>query len=447
MVIRKYIATTEEEATNLAKEELGEDVVIMNVKQVAAKGVMKLFRKPSVELTAAVDDVKNEEKKKEEFSTNASSDGMPDFSKLQEAIQETNAVLAAEAEKEAKKAANITANTNTAEKLSDVIPDEKALERNSAEIFGQPAEKKRTRKSTDEDDLEERISNLQELLEKQMKAAKEEEKEKEEKESKEKPYFDLIRKKLMDNEVEETYVNQILDDIEGNLSPNANLDSILAGVYQKIVLKIGEPHLIDVKTKKTKYIFFIGPTGVGKTTTIAKIAATLKLTKKTKLALITSDTYRIAAVEQLRTYANILGIPLQVVYTPEDMVQATEELRDYDLVFVDTAGRSHNNDEQREDIQKLFDSVKEEQREVYLVLSATTKYKDLVKIATTYAEMTKYNLIFTKLDETDTIGNIFNIRMLTGAPLSYSTYGQNVPDDIGKTNAQNIAKQLLGGNG
>ena len=129
------------------------------------------------------------------------------------------------------------------------------------------------------------------------------------------------------------------------------------------------------------------------------------------------------------------------------MVQATEELRDYDLVFVDTAGRSHNNDEQREDIQKLFDSVKEEQREVYLVLSATTKYKDLVKIATTYAEMTKYNLIFTKLDETDTIGNIFNIRMLTGAPLSYSTYGQNVPDDIGKTNAQNIAKQLLGGNG
>ena len=88
----------------------------------------------------------------------------------------------------------------------------------------------------------------------------------------------------------------------------------------------------------------------------------------------------------------------------------------------------------------------EENREVFLVLSATTKYKDLVKISTAYSEMTKYNLIFTKLDETETIGNIFNIHMLTGAPLSYTTWGQNVPDDIGKVDAQNIAKQLLGGN-
>mgnify|MGYP004674964893 FL=1 len=115
-------------------------------------------------------------------------------------------------------------------------------------------------------------------------------------------------------------------------------------------------------------------------------------------------------------------------------------------MFVDTAGRSHNNTEQREDIQKLLESVDEAQREVFLVLSATTKYKDLVKISQTYAEITKYNLIFTKIDETDTIGNIFNIHMLTGAPLSYMTWGQNVPDDIGKVDAQSVAKQLLGGN-
>lgn len=444
MVIRKYIATTEEEAVNLAKEELGENVVIMNVKQVTAKGFMKLFRKPSVEITAAVDDVKEEPKPEPGTHGNAES-GVPDFSRLQEAIQETNAVLAAEAEKEAKKKEEKTENQSVAKKNKDVIP-EPAYQFKSSEIFKQEAEKSSPSKKKEDEGLEERLSNLQELLEKQMESAKKEKSDKEEQEKEEKPYFDMIRKKLLDNEVEENYVNQILDDIEQSVSPNANLDSILAGVYQKIVLKIGEPHLIDVKSKKTKYIFFIGPTGVGKTTTIAKIAATLKLTKKSKLALITSDTYRIAAVEQLRTYANILGLPLQVVYAPEDMEKARDELRDYDLVFVDTAGRSHNNDEQREDIGKLFDAVKEEQREVYLVLSATTKYKDLVKIATTYAEMTKYYLIFTKLDETDTIGNIFNIRMLTGAPLSYCTYGQNVPDDIEKTNAQNIAKQLLGGN-
>jgi flagellar biosynthesis protein FlhF len=300
--------------------------------------------------------------------------------------------------------------------------------------------------NSDAKEIEERLSNLQDLLVKQMQAEKEEKEEKDEKENTNQAYFALIRKKLIDNEVEETYVDQILDDISENLSKNVNLDSILAGVYQKIVLKIGQPHLIDVKTKRTKFIFFVGPTGVGKTTTIAKIASTLKLTKKTKVALITSDTYRIAAVEQLKTYANILGIPLKVVYSIEDMEHAVEQLRDFDLVFVDTAGRSHNNKEQREDIHKLLDIVEEADREVFLVLSATTKYRDLVKISQTYSEITKYSLIFTKLDETDTIGSIFNIHMLTGAPLSYTTWGQNVPDDIGKIDAQSIAKQLLGGN-
>lgn len=96
---------------------------------------------------------------------------------------------------------------------------------------------------------------------------------------------------------------------------------------------------------------------------------------------------------------------------------------------------------------KLLASVPEDEQEVFLVLSSTTKYNDLVRISQVYSEMTKYNLIFTKLDETDTVGNIYNLRVLTGAPLSYATWGQNVPDDIGKFNAQKIAKQLLGGNG
>ena len=198
---------------------------------------------------------------------------------------------------------------------------------------------------------------------------------------------------------------------------------------------------------KTKYIFFVGPTGVGKTTTIAKIASTLKLTKKTRVALITADTYRIAAVEQLKTYANILGIPLEVVYSADEMDKTIDELKEFDLVFVDTAGRSHQNAEQVQDIKKILDKVPEEDKEVYLVLSATTKYKDLKKISEVYRKITEYYLIFTKLDETDTVGNIFNIHMLTGAQLSYATWGQNVPDDIGKMDAQKMTKQLLGGNG
>ena len=432
MVIRKYIAMTEEEATRLAKEDLGEAAIIMNVKKVALHGLARFFKKASVEITAAVDDLE-EKKEKDSESNSAFVQDLPDFSKLQEAIQETNAVLAADEAKKEKEQENNLFTGKTSKLDGDFsLQEEIAVEKNVA--------------AKEETDIEERLSNLQDLLEKQLQADREAKEEKEEKDNPNQAYYDLIRKKLLDNEVEETYVSQILDDIAETLGKNANLDSILAGVYQKIVLKIGQPHLIDIRSKKKKYVFFMGPTGVGKTTTIAKIASTLKLTKKTKVALVTSDTYRIAAVEQLKTYANILGIPLQVVYSAGDMEQAIEELRDFDLVFVDTAGRSHNSKEQREDIQKLLETVDEESREVFLVLSATTKYKDLVKIATTYAKITKYTLVFTKLDETDTIGNIFNIHMLTGAPLSYTTWGQNVPDDIGKIDAQNIAKQLLGGN-
>ena len=114
-------------------------------------------------------------------------------------------------------------------------------------------------------------------------------------------------------------------------------------------------------------------------------------------------------------------------------------------MLIDTAGRSHKNIEQTEDMERLLNAIPEERRKIYLVLSATTKYKDLVKITETYSKITKYNLIFTKLDETCCIGNILNIKMLTGAALSYSTSGQMVPDDIEAINPQKIAKQLLGG--
>ena len=223
------------------------------------------------------------------------------------------------------------------------------------------------------------------------------------------------------------------------------MDNILSSIYQKIVLKLGQPTTIKLKGNSPKFVFFIGPTGVGKTTTIAKIASKFKVEEKAKVAFLTSDTYRIAAVEQLRTYANILGIPLKVVYNIDEMEQARKDFSEYDVVFVDTAGRSHRNKNHRDDIESLVKAIPEDGREIYLVLSATTKYRDLVSITEAYSEMVGYNLIFTKLDETNSVGNLFNIRMLTNAPLSYTTFGQDVPDDIDRIDPQSIAKQLLRG--
>lgn len=403
MQIKKFQGKTETEAMMLVKEELGKDAVVMNVRTVKPKGINRFFKKPMIEVTAAIDD---------NVSYNS---GEEMLSKLQE-IQKKN---------------ENSSNENKS----------KGMENNSNK------------------QIEDKLNSLQELLEKQMqlkveeeKAQKQEEKSVEEKaqrEVKEKNWneecIQLIYSQLIANEVDDRYAETIINEIKNNLNKDATLDNVLASIYQKIILKLGQPKTIKINEGEPKFIYFIGPTGVGKTTTIAKIASELKVQKKNKIALITSDTYRIAAVEQLRTYANILGVPLKVVYSEEEMKKAREEFKDYDLVLVDTAGRSHKSREQRDDIERLLLAVPEEEREVYLVLSATTKYRDLLNISDAYSTITGYNIIFTKLDETSCIGNILNIRMHTGAELSYTTLGQNVPEDIEIINPQNIAKQLLGG--
>lgn len=413
MIIKKFQAGTETEAIMLAKNELGKDAIVMNIKSVKPKGIYKLFKKSSVEVTAAVDEEKS----------------YTDGEKMLSEIKKIN---------------SDNAESSTAEN-QQVLQKENPLFSNP-NIIIEPEESEKKEES--ETAIEQRLDELQHLLEAQMRVKKEENSiEKEEKaESKNDACIKLISEKLIQNEVDEVYVEQLIKEIEKGLNADASVDNILSTVYQKIILKIGQPKPIEVEEGKTKYIYFIGSTGVGKTTTIAKIASSLNIKKKAKIAMVTSDTYRIAAVEQLRTYANILGVPVRVVYTPDEMEDIKKEFANYDIVLIDTAGRSHHNREQKEDIKKLIEAIPEDEREVYLVLSATTKYKDLLEIARTYKEITNYSLIFTKLDETDCIGSLFNVKMATGAPLSYTTWGQNVPDDIGQTDAQNMAKKLLGGN-
>ena len=440
MVIKKYIAATENEAIALAKAELGDAVTIMNIKENNPKGFARLFKKKSVEVTAAIDEVtpvpqQQHVQPQQPLGTNTEAGNVStDFSKLQQALDSGKFHPAPDS-----KSARLEENKERLVRNNQILYDD------IVDVVGRKTE------PNPNSEIEQRLNTLQDLLEKQMSASLKQENHEHEKidnteEDKNKAYLELIKKQLLDNEVELQYIEQILDEIKGSLGSNSSLDNILASVYQKIVLKIGQSHMIDTESGKTKFIFFIGPTGVGKTTTIAKIASTMKVSKRVKVALVTSDTYRIAAVEQLRTYANILSIPVRVVYTAEEMEKTRDTLNDFDIVLVDTAGRSHNNGEQKDDLEKLLNAIPEDEKEVYLVLSSTTKYRDLVNIAETYSEITKYNLIFTKLDETDTVGNIYNLRVCTSASLSYATWGQNVPDDIGKFNAQKIAKQLLGGN-
>ena len=392
MIIKKFTASTEAEAILLAKKELGMDAIVMNIKKNLPRGIYKLFRKPSVEITAAVDENGKQQKAKEE-------------------PVKRNPNIIYEDEVPTSLGGGSTAIEQRLDKLQDILENQITIRTNKLESDG--GEEK---EAVAEEDTDSNLACLQ-----------------------------LIYNQMIANEVDETYANQMIGEIEHSLKKNTGMNNILTSMYQKIVLKLGQIHAIEAGKTQPKYIFFIGPTGVGKTTTIAKIASMLKMNKKKKIALMTADTYRIAAVEQLTTYANILDIPLHVVYSPEEVKEAKETLNDYDSVLVDTAGRSYKTREQRDDLERLLNSGPEKEREVFLVLSATTKYYDLLKITDSYLQIVDYALIFTKLDETNCIGNLLNIRMKTGAPLSYATFGQNVPDDISAIDPQNIAKQLLGG--
>ncbi len=301
--------------------------------------------------------------------------------------------------------------------------------------------------------IEQQIS---EKVEEERKNAVEEKEEKKEdetvqkEESKEKSKADackeLIRKQMMQNEVDQSIIDQLMGEVDRSLPKDAALDQILGAIYQKIILMTGQPYLLeDVEESGAKYVFLLGSTGVGKTTTIAKIASKLKLEKKKNIALVTADTYRIAAVEQLKTYANILSVPLSVVYRPEELGEMIEELEQYDMCLIDTAGCSHKNKEQLDELSRLLDQIPISKREVYLVMNAGTKCSDLKQISDIYSKITDYSLIFTKLDETSSAGIMLNMRMHTNRPLSYVTWGQNVPDDIGMVDNQKIAKKLLGG--
>lgn len=412
MIIKKFQGKSEEEATNLARQELGKDAVVMNVKEIKPKGMFKAFKNSVFEVTAAL----------EEDSESANPRAL--MSSIHMHDNATIDVMA-----------------NEAIRVPVSYREEKVPERTFDKASG----------------LEEKIESLQSLLEKKLVPEEtfspQEDPVKEEKQEREGPpanesfrFLKLLYGTLLDNEVNEKYVNQIMDEIEKVMRNGSSVDYILVNIYQKMILKLGQPRSIDLSGPKPKVVFFVGPTGVGKTTTLAKIASRLRVAQGKKVALFTADTYRIAAAEQLRTYANILDTPLTIVYSSEELNEAIGRVKDYDVVLVDTAGVSHHNKEQSKEIKKLVDELDSSyEKEVYLVLSATTKYRDLIEIADVYQKNFDFRMIFTKLDETSGYGNIYNMKMYTGADLSYTTNGQNVPDDIEIFDTQKMVKLMLGG--
>ena len=250
--------------------------------------------------------------------------------------------------------------------------------------------------------------------------------------------------RLLQNEVEDKLAQKLIQNIQEELGNKVDTDLIRDFLIREIGNLISEPEPIKVDNSKTKVVALIGPTGVGKTTTIAKLASNFTLTQGKKVVLATADTYRIAAIEQLKTYAEIIQIPLEVAFTPAELKSGIEKHNDKDLILIDTAGRSQKNKHQMYELKDFLQESTPD--EMHLVLSATTKYKDLLDIIEKFSIVPIDHILFTKLDETTDFGTILNILSKLKKPLSYVTTGQNVPEDIEVIEPKKLAKLIIGEN-
>jgi flagellar biosynthesis protein FlhF len=249
---------------------------------------------------------------------------------------------------------------------------------------------------------------------------------------------------MIEAEVDETIARGFIDRICANRNSHELSDPVLvkSRLAQMLEDEISVTGPIVANNDACRVVALVGPTGVGKTTTIAKLAANYRLREKRRVGLITVDTYRVAAVEQLRTYADIIDLPMEVVATPREMREAVARMSHLDLVLMDTAGRSPR-DEVR--VQELKSMLSEAQADdVYLVLSSTASAKGLVTTAERFAEVGTTALLLTKIDEATGLGHLIPLLRTCRLPVSYLTDGQNVPDDIQTANRRQLAYALLG---
>lgn len=388
MKVRKFVGKTTKEAMDKVRRELGDEAVILHTKKRKKPGFLGLFAKEEVEILAALDakvKKKAPEPKAPSLKLEREEIQFSERPRNQIPVQYSEEVVAPK-----------KMDTGNIDELSDI--------KQSIEYI---AEKLKLR------DLSDTLSEFREFI-----------------------------KLMVDNGVEEEVARDIVENVSKQVVlENKTKDEIREIIRLNIKSYLGEVAPLKYDGEK-KVIFFIGPTGVGKTTTLAKLASHFVLNEKCSIGLITADTYRIGAVDQLKIYGEILDIPVKTIYETNEVYEALSGLRDKDVVFIDTAGRSHKNKPQVEELKELINTVKS--KEIYLLLNIGTEMKNINSIIKEYDFIEDYSIIFTKKDETDILGNILNTRYYSNKKLSYITTGQNVPDDIELIDTEKISRLLVG---
>lgn len=392
MIIKKYIVNNMNEAVTKIRYELGKDAVIISQRKIRKKGFSGFFSKKVMEVTAAVDNDTRNSKKNDKKEFIASSNPMEDsLAAIKKAINKHKDNLEKTAVVEGRKDTREDYNNFGFEysRENDLISEMKEMKsmlssmaNNGGNLFNGESELYKTLKSYD----------------------------------------------LKDDLIEEIISKVSLD--KSDIDESEKLKKILGSM-----LSVSE-------VKDHGVMVLVGPTGVGKTTTIAKLAGRFALIEKKKVGLITVDTYRIGAVDQLRIYSDIMNIPFEVVFSIKDMETAVDSMKDCDIILVDTTGRSSKNKMQISELRAFIDKTHSDN--LHLVVSCTTKNSDIKSIIEGYKVLNYNNIIITKLDETTTYGSILNILNEAKKPLSYVSVGQNVPDDIKRLDINDIINLVTG---
>lgn len=378
MLIKKYLVKNMNEALTRIRYELGKDAIIISQRKVRESGIKGYFKPKLIEVTAALENNKMEKKNK----FNIENKNEIDFK-------------------------------DSLDSIKKIIDDSKDSKLDKSQKFNKEVN------LTNTDNIKEEVKEIKDLLNRVIKNTnKEEEK-------------DIVLEYLKDIDIDDELIKEILTDKYDNID-----------VFKTYFKELLENEIQVCTESLSGKVVLVGPTGVGKTTTIAKLAGRLALIEKKKVGLITIDTYRIGAVEQLKTYAEIMNIPFKVVITLKEMENAVSESEDCDVILIDTTGRSSKNTMQISELRAFTQKVNADH--IALVISGTTKNRDIQTIINGYSEIGYEKMIITKLDETSSYGCIYNIIKKAQKPIAYITTGQNVPDDIRIPLKSEISKLILG---
>ena len=385
-----------QEAIRKINNEFGPDAVILENKAVRKKGIAGLFQKKMIEVVAAYEpDRAKKQPPKKTASAKPAEAPAPEIPMVTAApVKPTEANAAAPQREQAADSAHVKLLDKQVQELKDVMKDFT----NKIRIVGGESPHPYS------------------------------------------PEVQVVYNDMLDHDVHEDICKEIAAQTQ-SIQSRREVDA--KTVAQQLVLdRLGEPMPLKLKKFKQNVILFAGPTGAGKTTTLAKLAGRLKFTEKLEVGLINTDTYRVGAMEHIRIYSEIMDIPLIMAYNAEEVSQALQTLADKDIVLIDTAGKSARDQGYQKELEQLIEASHAD--EVFLVLSVVTGSKACRDMIQHYSFIKDYKLIITKLDEAGVWGNVLNIADYSKKGLSFVTVGQNVPDDIREVNTQKLAGSIIG---